>query len=93
MTSEARLDQALRTAVKRVGGLCIKLPAVWYIGIPDRLVLLPGSRIYFVELKSDTGRLSAAQARWSALLIKLGFQVFIIKGKIQLKEFIHAFIH
>lgn len=93
MTSEGRLDQILVEAVRKVRGLCIKLPAMWYIGIPDRMVLLSGARIYFVELKSDTGRVSPTQGRWTRLLTKLGFQVFLIKGKIQLKEFIHAHIH
>jgi len=92
MTSESRLDAILVGAVKEAHGLCIKLPAIWYIGIPDRLVLLPGARIYFVELKSDRGRVAPTQQRWAYLLAKLGFKVFLIKGKIQLKEFIYEFI-
>ena len=93
MTSEGRLDQILVEAVRKARGLCIKLPAIWYIGIPDRMILLPRGRIYFVELKSNTGRVSPTQRKWAGLLAKLGFQSYLIKGKIELKEFINAFIY
>ena len=39
--AEGRVEDYLTTEVKKLGGLCLKL---WgYKGIPDRLVLLPGT--------------------------------------------------
>lgn len=89
MNSESTLENTLRLAVKRSGGLCFKLPAFLYRGIPDRLVLLPGARVWFVELKTDTGRTSVHQKRYQKILQTLGFNSVIIQGELPLKEFIH----
>lgn len=85
---EAYLERLLVRAVSAAGGICLKLPAMFYRGVPDRLVLLPGARIYFVELKADDGHPSSHQLRFIKFLRGLGFWADIIKGKDQLKEFI-----
>ena len=90
---ESTLEKALVVAVKKAGGLCIKLPASSYRGIPDRLVLLPGSRIFFVELKAEDGRLSIHQSRFQNILQTLGFNSYIIQGKPSLMEFIENHVH
>ncbi len=87
---ESTIEKRLITAVKSRGGLCIKLPARWYRGIPDRLVLLPGARVIFIELKRPGGTTSKHQLMWSNLLSRLGFRSVIIEGPDQLKEFIYA---
>lgn len=87
---ERDLELLLVGRVRSAGGLCIKLPAELYRGIPDRMVLLPGGRIFFIELKTDTGRVSPAQVRFSTFLRSLGFNSDIIKGKKALLEFIDA---
>ena len=46
---EKQVEQYLVKQVKTLGGLSLKLTSL--IGIPDRLVLLPGSRLVFIELK------------------------------------------
>lgn len=47
-TIEAKLVQAVRTK----GGLAPKFTSPGLDGVPDRLVLLPGGRIAFIELKA-----------------------------------------
>lgn len=84
---ESSVEKKLTLAVKKAGGLCIKLPAMWYRGIPDRLVLLPVGRFFFVELKQKTGRLSEGQKAFRNFLTRIGFPVHIIYGPDQLKEF------
>ena len=49
-TIEAKLVQAVRTK----GGLAPKFTSPGLDGVPDRLVLLPGGRIAFIELKANT---------------------------------------
>lgn len=88
MKRESALEKTLRQAVRTAGGLCIKLPAMWYRGIPDRMVLLPGGRLYFIELKTSKGKPSVHQLRYQIFLRKLGFYSGIIQGETQLKEFI-----
>lgn len=52
------------------------------------MILLPGARVIFVELKTKTGRVSPAQSRFLIFLRSLGFSSVIIRGKDELKEFI-----
>lgn len=89
---ESRVEAMLVRAVKKAGGVCWKLPANLYRGIPDRMVLLPGARVYFVEVKADTGRVSPHQTRLVKFLHQLGFHSYIITGPIQMQEFIHDHI-
>ena len=64
--------------VREAGGRALKLyPAV--AGIPDRLVLLPGGWLAFVEVKSTTGRLKPAQRRWRDVLQELGFRWYLVR--------------
>lgn len=72
MTLESTLEKAFVKAVEKRGGECIKLTSS--IGIPDRLVLLPGRKVAFFELKKpNAGRLSKMQKRWLLKLDELGF--------------------
>lgn len=68
---EKNLEKRLLTLVNDLGGLTLKLTFIK--GIPDRLVLLPESRVYFFELKTKKGRLTNIQKWWLNKLTKLGF--------------------
>ena len=48
---EKTIEQHLVKAVKNSGGIAPKLVSPGFDGIPDRLVLLPGGKIGFVEVK------------------------------------------
>lgn len=77
-TLERNIEKKFRAAIVAKGGLCIKL--VGFAGIPDRMVLLPGGRLRFVELKTETGKLSKVQIAVHAKLRALGFQVDTLYG-------------
>ena len=47
-----------------------------YTGVPDRMILLPGGRIYFVELKAPGKKERPRQRYVQAILQRLGFTVF-----------------
>ena len=49
---EKQIESKLVKAVRNVGGMCPKLVSPGTDGMPDRLVLLPGCRIGFVEVKA-----------------------------------------
>lgn len=85
--SEKLLEKKLREAVTNAGGLAVKLVAVSFTGLPDRLVLLPGARICFVEVKSTGKGLKPRQKIIIPMLEKLGFKVWIVDSEETLKEF------
>ena len=58
--------------------------------MPDRLVVLPGGRVVFVELKRDDGkgRLSARQRKESERLSALGCDVQVVQSAEEARRFI-----
>jgi hypothetical protein len=48
---ERQIEQQLKKAVSRIGGLCLKFTSPGCAGVPARVVLLPGGRLIFVEIK------------------------------------------
>jgi len=49
---ERKIETMLVKQVKAAGGMALKLISPGMAGVPDRIVLLPGGRILFVELKA-----------------------------------------
>jgi hypothetical protein len=73
MIREASIESYLRSRVKNVGGLCVKLNPAGLVGIPDRLVVLPGGRVLFVEVKKPRGGvIGKAQFVWRDRLLDMG---------------------
>jgi hypothetical protein len=76
---EADVEDALVGGVEALGGWCWKLRMPWFTGVPDRLVLLPGGRFFFVELKRPKGgKLSTRQKIVHGQLHDMGFCVWTL---------------
>lgn len=85
---EKDIEQKLVKLVKRYGGKCPKWSSPGWAGVPDRIVLLPGGQIIFVETKRPKGsRVSALQKKWREWLTNLGFSVWHIYNEDELKTF------
>jgi len=81
-TKEASIEDYLRSSVERLGGVCIKLSPVGLRGVPDRLMVLPGPRVVFVELKRPKGGvISALQHWWRSRLTALGCEHHFVKTR------------
>lgn len=65
----------MKRGVERAGGLCLKWVSPGCTGVMDRIVLLPGGRVIFVELKKPGGRLSERQKYMAAKMMRLGLPV------------------
>lgn len=76
---ESALEQIFRKRVRLLGGYTVKL-APTERGIPDRLVIFPGGRMFLVELKTNTGTVSPIQKAWHQKVEKLGVQVYVLYG-------------
>lgn len=70
------------------GGWVVKLWPMSISGIPDRLVLLPGGRIWFVELKAPGKKAKGLQKWVHKKLRDLGFSVWVIPDYQTLDTFI-----
>lgn len=86
MGPEAKLEKQLVQAVQKIGGLCLKQTSM--VGIPDRLIILPGPQFVFVEMKAEHGRLSAVQMQIISRLLDLGCAVHVLSGKQETEDFI-----
>lgn len=87
---EASLEAYFNRTVRlRLGGRTLKVMPTEK-GAPDRMVLLPGGRIYLVELKTDTGKASAAQDLWHERAADLGTRVWVLHGRAEIDAWINA---
>lgn len=76
---EKDIERKLTEMVKRHGGLCLKWVCPGWSGVPDRILLLPGARVCFVETKRPKGgRLSALQRKWWGWLSERGFHYRVV---------------
>ncbi|MGN1381794.1 MAG: VRR-NUC domain-containing protein [Eubacterium sp.] len=78
---EKEIEMALVRAVRNRGGLAIKFISPGLNGVPDRLVLMPGGRIAFIELKAPGMKMRPLQVRRAQQLEALGFRVYCIDSK------------
>ena len=78
---ERTIERKLVIEVKKRGGLAVKFVSPGFDGVPDRLVLLPGGSLAFVELKAPGKRLRPLQELRAMQLTALGFRVYCIDSK------------
>ena len=81
---EKDIEQHLVTAVRKRHGLCPKWVSPGFDGVPDRIILLPGRRIAFAELKAPGKTLRTQQRYRKAQLERLGFPVYVIDNMEQI---------
>ena len=90
MMRESSIETKLRKKIKAMGGLCLKWVCPGHSGVPDRIILLPGARIYFVETKVKGEKPSMLQGVWLDRLRSLGFNADYIAGPEQVNTFIDS---
>lgn len=90
---EKDIEKILVNEVKKLGGRAYKWVSPGNDGVPDRIVILPGMRPVFVELKTETGRLSAIQKVQIKRLEDLGQDVRVLYGLSQVRDFLEDCEH
>ena len=81
MLRETDVERFLVRKVREAGGLALKFTPPGWAGAPDRIVLLPGGRIVFVELKAPGQKMRPLQEKRAAELEALGFSVCCLDSK------------
>ena len=87
---EKEIEKKLTQAVKCRGGVCPKFVAPGYDGVPDRIVLMPGGRLAFVEVKAPGKTLRPLQVRRKRQLESLGFKVYVLDDPGQIEEILQS---
>ncbi len=86
--SEKDIERKFVQTVKNAGGIALKFVSPGFAGMPDRIVLLPGGRMGFVEVKDIGKKPRPLQLARHRLLASLGFQVFVLDRAEQIPEII-----
>ena len=74
---ERDIERKLVVEIKKLKGLCEKWTA-GSSGWPDRIVMLPGRSIAFVEVKAPGKKPRPLQLKRHEKLRQLGYQVFVL---------------
>lgn len=79
MQREQRLEQKIVSYVKAKNGMCFKWVSPGFTGVPDRIAVMPGGRIVFIEVKrpDGKGKVSKRQQRVGDQLRALGCTVLV----------------
>lgn len=78
---ERDVEGYLVREVMRRGGICLKFIPDDVPGMPDRMVLLPGGRLVWVETKRSDGKVRKLQEYQHMRLKKLGQEVWVVYTK------------
>lgn len=81
---EKTIEHKLVVATKNMGGIAVKFISPSIDGMPDRLVLLPGGHIGFVEVKAMGCKPRPLQLARHWLLRGLGFKVYVLDNEQQI---------
>ncbi|MBQ9704538.1 MAG: VRR-NUC domain-containing protein [Clostridia bacterium] len=75
---EKDIERKLHKGVKALkhGALCLKFESPGFSGVPDRMILLPGEKVIFVETKKPGEKERARQEYVHGLFRDLGFEVY-----------------
>ena len=84
---EKEIERRLGLMLEKRGCLYFKFESPSNPGVPDRIVITPGGKAIFVELKTSVGRLAKIQTWQIDRLKERGVDVRVIKGWDQAKAF------
>ena len=87
---EKRIERRLVRMTSQMGGMALKFVSPGCDGVPDRLVLFPGGKVGFVEVKAPGKKPRPLQVRRISQIRKLGFPVFVVDGMEQIEEILQT---
>lgn len=88
LLSEKALEAYLVKRVKMLGGIALKYSNPTCIGFPDRLLILPGGRTAWCELKSRGKKPRAIQQARIQQLRELGQAVYVVSSREEIERMI-----
>lgn len=89
-SSEKKIEARLKVGIEKVGGMCLKFPATFFAGIPDRLIILPGGLVFFVEVKGEGLKLRPRQLFVAKKIEALGIRVYVANSEAMVSDLLAA---
>lgn len=77
--AEKDLERQCRVHVERLGGRFPKWTSPGNRGVHDRILLVPGLPVAFVETKWGRGRVRPEQEHWHQWMKKNGFRSYTVR--------------
>lgn len=87
---ESVIEAYLVKRVKDLDGIAFKFKSPGRRNVPDRIIVLPGARVDFIECKAPGEKPTDAQIREHARLIALGFPVAVIDSKDKVDDYVNS---
>lgn len=87
---ERQIEAYLVKRVKELGGIAYKFVSPAHRGVADRIVVLPGGGVVFVELKTETGALSPLQEQFAKDMTRLGQNYIVLRSREEVDAFVRA---
>ncbi len=78
---EKDVEKRLVKGVEALGGKAYKFVSPAHRGVADRLVALPRGRVWFIEVKTETGKLSPLQEAFRQEARALGCNYVCLYGE------------
>lgn len=75
---ETAIEIKLKKKIENIGGRCLKFISPGTAGVPDRICLFPGGKVFFVETKAPGKKPRPLQEKRHRELRQLGFKVLVI---------------
>ena len=88
--SEKAIEKYCQQVAKERGGVAVKFSSPANRGVPDRMLLMPGGKVAFLELKSTGKKPTKLQQWWIDRLASLGFKSGYADSKKSVKAFIDS---
>ncbi|MFN2746956.1 VRR-NUC domain-containing protein [Bacillus sp. z60-18] len=85
---ESQIERFLKREVEKYGGKAMKFVSPGLSGVPDRLVLFPGGKAVFAEMKAPGEQLRPLQEKRKRDLEALGFEVHVLDSCESVKAFV-----
>lgn len=90
MASEKTIEKFTIKATADRGGKAVKFSSPAQRGVPDRIILMPGGKVGFLELKGDGGKATKLQLFWIKTLQEMGFKAAVANSKESVTEFLDS---
>ena len=88
---ERDIERLFVDAIKDAGGIAYKFTSPGNDGVPDRIVCLPDGQTIFVELKTETGKLTKLQDRQLERLERVNQSTAVLYGLRDVIDFLEYY--